>query len=78
MALTVLSGAIGAISFLALGKVFTAFTSGNIVFLGLLVAGANGPDSVTALVSMAAFAQPTMRRLIIKPARPDHRSFQCW
>jgi len=35
MAVTVLSGAIEAISFLALGKVFTAFTSGNTVFLGL-------------------------------------------
>jgi uncharacterized membrane protein YoaK (UPF0700 family) len=56
MALTVSSGAIDAISFLALGKVFTAFMTGNIVFLGLLVAGANGPGVVAVLVSMAAFA----------------------
>jgi len=34
-ALTVSSGAIDAISFIALGKVFTAFMTGNIAFLGL-------------------------------------------
>ena len=33
-ALTVSSGAVDAISFLALGKVFTAFMTGNIAFLG--------------------------------------------
>jgi uncharacterized membrane protein YoaK (UPF0700 family) len=55
MALTVSSGAIDAISFLALGKVFTAFMTGNIVFLGLLVAGAGGPDLVAVLLAMLAF-----------------------
>ena len=34
MALSISSGAIDAISFLVLGKVFTAFMTGNIVFLG--------------------------------------------
>jgi uncharacterized membrane protein YoaK (UPF0700 family) len=38
-ALTLSSGAIDAISFLALGKVFSAFMTGNIAFLGLRVAG---------------------------------------
>src|SRR5260370_27786321 len=55
-ALTVSSGAIDAISFLALGKVFSAFMTGNIAFLGLRVAGAGGPGVVAILVSMAAFA----------------------
>jgi uncharacterized membrane protein YoaK (UPF0700 family) len=56
-ALTVSSGAIDAISFLALGKVFSAFMTGNIAFLGLRVAGAsNAPGVVAILVSMAAFA----------------------
>src|SRR5260370_4768897 len=54
--LTVSSGAIDAISFLALGKVFSAFMTGNIAFLGLRVAGANAPGWVSILVSMAAFA----------------------
>jgi uncharacterized membrane protein YoaK (UPF0700 family) len=56
-ALTVSSGAIDAISFLALGKVFSAFMTGNIAFLGLRVAGASdAPGAVAILVSMAAFA----------------------
>jgi uncharacterized membrane protein YoaK (UPF0700 family) len=55
-ALTVSSGAIDAISFLALGKVFSAFMTGNIAFLGLQVAGAGGPGLVAIIASMAGFA----------------------
>src|SRR5882724_4138447 len=55
-ALTVSSGAVDAISFIALGKVFTAFMTGNIAFLGLRIAGAGGPGVVAIVVSMAAFA----------------------
>src|SRR6266850_4505529 len=55
-ALTVSSGAVDAISFLALGKVFTAFMTGNIAFLGLRVAGAPAPGVVAILSSMVAFA----------------------
>jgi uncharacterized membrane protein YoaK (UPF0700 family) len=54
--LTFSSGAIDTISFLALGKVFTAFMTGNVVFLGLGVAGAGGPDEVRVLIALAAFA----------------------
>jgi hypothetical protein len=55
-ALTVSSGAIDAISFIALGKIFTAFMTGNIVFLGLRVAGNCAPDLVSILTAMLAFA----------------------
>src|SRR5467141_1433340 len=55
-ALTVSSGAVDAISFLALGKVFTAFMTGNIAFLGLRVAGAAAPGAAAILASMAGFA----------------------
>src|SRR5580704_17264835 len=55
-ALTVSSGAVDAISFLALGKVFSAFMTGNIAFLGLRVARAPAPGAVSILVSIAAFA----------------------
>jgi len=55
-ALTVSSGAVDAISFLALGKVFSAFMTGNIAFLGLRVAGASAPGAVAILVSIASFA----------------------
>ena len=69
-ALTVSSGAIDAISFLALGNVFAAFMTGNIAFLGLRVAGAGGPDSVAILVSMAAFAVGVyVSTCIVKPSK---------
>jgi uncharacterized membrane protein YoaK (UPF0700 family) len=55
-ALTVSSGAVDAISFLALGKVFTAFMTGNVVFLGLRLAGAAAPGAAAIIASMAAFA----------------------
>jgi uncharacterized membrane protein YoaK (UPF0700 family) len=56
-ALTVSSGAVDAISFLALGKVFTAFMTGNLVFLGMAIArSAGAPNISAALVPMAGFA----------------------
>ena len=56
-ALTVSSGAVDAISFLALGKIFTAFMTGNIAFLGMGIAGYPGaPRIVWVLASMAGFA----------------------
>jgi uncharacterized membrane protein YoaK (UPF0700 family) len=66
--LTVSSGAVDAISFLALGKVFTAFMTGNIAFLGLRVAGANAPGNVAILTAMAAFAVGVyLSTLIVMP-----------
>ena len=63
-ALTVSSGAVDAISFLALGKVFTAFMTGNIAFLGMAIANTTGstiygvapPRVISVLAAMAAFA----------------------
>src|ERR1700743_3258877 len=54
--LTFASGAVDAICFLGLGKVFTAFMTGNFVFLGMRIAGAPGPHVLSVLVSMSAFA----------------------
>jgi uncharacterized membrane protein YoaK (UPF0700 family) len=56
LGLTLSSGAIDAISFIALGKVFTAFMTGNLVFLGLGVADAGGPDALRVVIALAAFA----------------------
>jgi uncharacterized membrane protein YoaK (UPF0700 family) len=56
VALTFSSGAVDAISFLALGKVFTAFMTGNLVYVVLLVAGAPGPELWRVAVSLAAFS----------------------
>src|SRR4026208_2345972 len=56
-ALTVSSGAVDAVSFLALGKVFTAFMTGNFALLGMGIAGnAGAPRIVSVLASMAGFA----------------------
>lgn len=69
-ALTVSSGAVDAISFFALGKVFTAFMTGNIVFLGLRVAGASSaPGAVAVIVSLAGFAAGVyVSTRIVKPS----------
>ena len=63
-ALTISSGAVDAISFLALGKVFTAFMTGNFAFLGMVIASTTGstiygvvaPRAISVLAAMAGFA----------------------
>jgi uncharacterized membrane protein YoaK (UPF0700 family) len=56
-ALALSSGAIDAISFLALAKVFTAGMTGNVAFLGLAIAGNAGvPNVFWVLVPIAGFA----------------------
>jgi uncharacterized membrane protein YoaK (UPF0700 family) len=54
--LTFSSGAVDAICYLTLGKVFTAFMTGNFVFLGLRIAGAAGPNLVSVAVSLVVFS----------------------
>jgi uncharacterized membrane protein YoaK (UPF0700 family) len=56
VALTVSSGAVDAISIVALGKVFTAFMTGNLVFLGLAATEAGQQDVFPVLVSLVAFS----------------------
>jgi uncharacterized membrane protein YoaK (UPF0700 family) len=51
------SGAVDAVSFLVLSKVFTAGMTGNVAFLGLAIAGNTGaPNVLWVLVPMAGFA----------------------
>ena len=70
-ALTVSSGAVDAISFLALGKVFTAFMTGNLAFLGMGIAGSAGaPGRLAVLASMAGFAGGVyIGTIIVTPSR---------
>lgn len=70
-ALTVSSGAVDAISFLALGKVFTAFMTGNLAFLGMGIAGSAGaPGRLAVLASMAGFAGGVyICTIIVTPSR---------
>jgi uncharacterized membrane protein YoaK (UPF0700 family) len=68
--LAVSSGAVDAISWLALGKVFSAFMTGNIVFLALSVTGAGGPSVAQVAVSLAAFAAGVLLAVrIVKASR---------
>ena len=55
LSLTFTTGMIDAVSFLALGRVFTANMTGNVVLLGFGVAGAGGLPVLAPLVSLAAF-----------------------
>jgi uncharacterized membrane protein YoaK (UPF0700 family) len=56
VALTVSTGAVDAVSWLGLDKVFSAFMTGNLVFLGFRTGGAGGPSVPRVLAAVAAFA----------------------
>jgi uncharacterized membrane protein YoaK (UPF0700 family) len=56
VALTVSTGAVDALSWLGLDKVFSAFMTGNIAFLGFRAGGAEGPSVPRVLVAVVAFA----------------------
>jgi uncharacterized membrane protein YoaK (UPF0700 family) len=49
------SGAVDAIAWLGLSKIFTAFQTGNLVFLGIDIADAGGPSGWRIVISLAAF-----------------------
>jgi uncharacterized membrane protein YoaK (UPF0700 family) len=55
LVLTFSTGLIDAVSYLGLGRVFTANMTGNIVLLGFGVAGSEGLPVVAPLVSLGAF-----------------------
>jgi uncharacterized membrane protein YoaK (UPF0700 family) len=59
VALSFATGTYEAICFLTFGKVFTAAQTGNLVMLGIGVAGTRqpaGPNPITVVISLAAFA----------------------
>ncbi len=56
VALTTSCGAVDALSFLGLGKVFSAFMTGNLAFLGFRAGGAPGPTIPRVLSATLAFA----------------------
>ena len=55
LALTLVTGVIDAISLLALGRVFVANMTGNVVVTGFAIAGVPEFSLVTSLVVLAAF-----------------------
>src|SRR5437763_7805131 len=55
LALTFTTGLVDAVSYLGLGRVFTANMTGNVVLLGFGIAGSGGLPIVAPLLSLAAF-----------------------
>ena len=55
LALTFSTGLIDALSFIALGRVFTANMTGNIVFLAFAIAGVQGLSAAGSVASLLAF-----------------------
>lgn len=55
LVLTFSTGLVDAVSYLALGRVFTANMTGNIVLLGFGIAGSAGLPVVAPIISLAAF-----------------------
>jgi uncharacterized membrane protein YoaK (UPF0700 family) len=55
LALTFTTGLVDAVSYLALGRVFTANMTGTVVLLGFGIAGGGGLPVVAPVISLAAF-----------------------
>jgi uncharacterized membrane protein YoaK (UPF0700 family) len=80
------TGMYEAICFLTFGKVFTAAMTGNLVLLGIGVAGTHqpaGPNPVTVVISLAAFAAGVALAIpILKAFGGDQKTerdvFQVW
>ena len=56
LSMTAVSGMVDAVSFLALGHVFTANMTGNVVFLGFAIGGAAGLSVSGSLMALICFA----------------------
>jgi uncharacterized membrane protein YoaK (UPF0700 family) len=69
LALTAVTGFVDAVSYLALGHVFTANMTGNVVFLGFAVAGAPGLSMARSGIALAAFIAGALAggRLVARP-----------
>ena len=55
LVLTVVTGMVDAVSYVALGHVFVANMTGNVVFLGFAIAGVAGLSAKASLVAIGAF-----------------------
>ncbi len=73
IALTFLTGVVDATSYLKFGHVFVANMTGNIVFLGFALAGAQGLSAVTSLVALASFLAGALVGGRLGARNADHR-----
>jgi uncharacterized membrane protein YoaK (UPF0700 family) len=72
VALTVSTGAVDSITWLVLGKVFSAFMTGNVVFLGIRAGGADGPSVPRVLAAIAGFAAGTAVSAVLVGRKRGH------
>jgi uncharacterized membrane protein YoaK (UPF0700 family) len=87
VALSFSTGIYEAICFLTFGKVFTAAMTGNLVLLGIGVAGTHqpaGPNAVTVVIALGAFAagaalaMPILKAFNGDQETEDNNIFQAW
>src|SRR4051812_24202572 len=74
--LTVVTGLVDAVSYVALGHVFVANMTGNVVFLGFALAGAPGLSAPASLAALGAFLigdGESPRRRVLNPHRDRQR-----
>ncbi|MGV9263060.1 YoaK family protein [Kitasatospora sp. NPDC003701] len=73
LALTVVTGLVDAVSYLALGHVFVANMTGNVVFLGFALAGAAGFSVTASLAALGAFLAGAVAGGRLSERLPGHR-----
>ena len=73
VALTVLSGVVDAVSYIGLGHVFVANMTGNILFLGVALAGEHGLSTFASLAALAAFLLGALAGGAIATRVGEHR-----
>ncbi|MEE1786393.1 YoaK family protein [Streptomyces sp. SP17BM10] len=73
LVLTVVTGVVDAVSYLALGHVFVANMTGNVVFLGFALAGAPNLSATASLAALAAFLVGALAGGRLADRLPEHR-----
>ncbi|MFF2080031.1 YoaK family protein [Kitasatospora sp. NPDC058162] len=73
LVLTLVTGVVDAVSYLALGHVFVANMTGNVVFLGFALAGAPGLSATASLAALAAFLLGALAGGHLARRLPGHR-----
>jgi len=74
LVLTVVTGLVDAVSYLKLGHVFVANMTGNVVFLGFAVAGAQDFSVSASLVAIAAFLVGALAGGRLGSSMVEHRT----
>lgn len=74
VALTVVTGLVDAFSYLALGRVFVANMTGNVVFMAFSLAGSAGFSLTASVLSLLSFAAGAVAAGRLANRTPQHRA----